>query len=173
MQIRLVLLFSLFALVNWAFAGNSHPSEQTHFSAEDEAVKKPALIPEDVLAALKKDHDVAEVIENDTEEKFSSSWFSASAIHLSVHRADDLVVVAEPPLAGANITTFWIFRAIPSGHSLVLKVGAHDLEVKPSRTNGYRDIEASAETAVVFTSALYKFDGKTYKAQQEKSNVIP
>lgn len=170
MQIGFVLLFSLFALVNWtlpANAADSHPSEQTDFSVEDETVNKPVTIPEDVLATLKKDDLVTSEIENNPDEKMSRSWFSASAIHLSTGNRADLIVVAEPPIAGANVSMFWVFRSTARGHILVLETGGHDLAVKRGSSQGYRDIETFSVTMQMFTSILYKFDGKTYNKYRE------
>ncbi|HEY6969800.1 MAG TPA: hypothetical protein VJA94_11390, partial [Candidatus Angelobacter sp.] len=115
-------------------------SEQTEFSAEDSAVKNPVPVPADVLNILRKDDLVRNILEDQKipAEQMPASWFSASAIHLSSPKREDLVVVAEGPLAGGNVVTFWVFCATPRGYELVLMAPAHDLEVKNTRWKGHR-----------------------------------
>ena len=81
------------------------PSEQLQFSAEDEGVKRPVKIPEEVLAILRKDKLVHNVLEDQelTAEKLPSAWFSAAECRLGSSRQKDLIVTAVGPLVGANI----------------------------------------------------------------------
>jgi hypothetical protein len=148
--------------------------EQRQFSAEDEGVKKPVAIPDDVLAILGKDEFVRDALEDEMPPtgKPPRSWFSASAVHLSSPDKIDFVVVGEGKLLGANVTTFWIFRATPHGHELVLTAPAHDLIVMNTRWRGYREIEMSAETAVKFSSVLFRWNGRKYVAFREKSEPM-
>lgn len=122
---------------------------------------------------LKTDDQVTSEIENDPDEKFSTSWFSASAIHLGPTSRADLIVVAEPPITGANVTLFWVFRSTANGYILVLRAGGHSLAIKRNRSNGYRDIETYSVTMQMFNSDLYKFDGKTYRSAASKTETIP
>jgi hypothetical protein len=168
-----VLLSLVFAIVGLHATESKQPprsSEQLEFSAEDAGVKKPVAIPEDVLAILKKDKSVQDAVEDGGSPQ--SSWFSASEIHLSTADRRDLIVVGEPPLSGANTATFWVFCATHNSYQLVLNAPAHDLIVKNTRWKGYREIEMSAETAVEFTSVLFRFDGKRYTEYRTKSEPI-
>ncbi|MGB6193141.1 MAG: hypothetical protein WBF42_11775 [Terracidiphilus sp.] len=153
---------------------SSNPSEQVHFSAEEPGVKKPAVIPDDVLAALRRDKLVRNVLksENIPEQKLPSTWFSASAIHLGGTKKMDLIVVGEPPIAGGNTVPFWVFRATPRGYELALTAPAHDLIVRNTRFNKYREIEMMGETGVEFSSVSYRFDGERYIAYRERSGDI-
>jgi hypothetical protein len=63
-------------------------------------------------------------------------------------------------------TMFWAFRPTVSGHELIFTGGGHDLRVKTSRTNGYRDIETLAVTMQKASTVLYRFDGKKYALQR-------
>jgi hypothetical protein len=150
------------------------PSEQQQFSAEDKGVQRPVSIPDDVLAILAKDKFVQRTVEYERpiDGKLPASWFSASAIHLGGPDEIDLVILGEGPLGGANVITFWVFCATPHGYELVLTAPAHDLIVKNTRWKGYRQIEMSAETAVVFTSVLFRWDGRKYIEFREKSKQI-
>ncbi len=155
--------------------GKHHASpEQTHFSAEDASVKNPVPVPTDVLALLKKDKLVHDVLENENvpEERLPASWFSASKIHLSNGSLADLIVRAEPPLAGGSTDFFWVFRNTGNGYELVLSAPAHDLQIQTHRSNRCRDIEMLAETASTFHSVVYRFDGKRYVIHRDKWEPI-
>ena len=157
-------------------AQSKHPhfSEQLTFSAEDDTVKKPVAIPQNVLATLVKDEMVSRELENENlpAEKIPLSWFSASAIHLSNSRRTDFVVMARGPLAGGNVVVFWVFRGTPHGHELVLTAPMHDLIVKNTRRNGYRDVELLSANAVTVSTVLCRFDGKQYKEYKSKAEDI-
>jgi hypothetical protein len=149
-------------------------SEQTEFSAEYEAVKKPAKIPDDVLALLRQDDRVKNALEDGKipPGELPTSWFAASAIHLSGPGEPDLIVAAEGPLMGADVEDFWVFCHTEHGYKLVLNVPTHNLIVKETYWKGHREIETSAETAKVFTSVLFRWDGKKYVEFQEKSHNL-
>jgi hypothetical protein len=60
------------------------PQEQTRFGLE-EAVTRPASIPDGVLSILEDDSEVRAsrcVVKDQTADKISASWFEASKIHL-------------------------------------------------------------------------------------------
>jgi hypothetical protein len=144
--------------------------EQLQFSVEDEGVKKPVDIPDDVLAILIKDELVHNVLQY-TElpvGKIPQDWFSAAAIHLSTPDKADLLVVGEGPLRGANVTTFWLFNTTPNGHELVLRAIAHELNVKKTVWKEYREIELLNAAAYQASSVLLRWDGKQYAAYLEK-----
>src|SRR6185437_5775044 len=124
-------------------SGISRTSEQTKFSAEDSGLRNPIPIPKDVLALLIRDKGVQDELEYDhlSVEKLPTSWFSASTIHLSASDKPSIIVQAEGPLLGANVTTFWVFNTTARGHELVLTASAHHLIVKNKRWKGYRVIE--------------------------------
>lgn len=145
--------------------------EQTEFSAETAGVDRPVTIPEDVFRALENDDLVRTSMEN-SETRIQTpppSWFSASKVHLADPKLDDLVILAEGQLRGANVITFWVFRKTTLGYELILKAPAHDLEIRKHYSSGYRDIEMSAETAVEFHSVLFRFNGKRYTVHKEKT----
>jgi hypothetical protein len=150
------------------------PHPQLHFSAEDEGVNHPVAIPPDVLAILKKDEMVGSAMDHEqiSAEKVPLNWFSASDIHLGNSRKADLVVMAVGPLRGGNVTTFWVFRSTAHGYALVLTAPAHDLIVKSTRWNGFRDIELTSMSAVQINSVLCRFDGKKYTGYKTKSEQI-
>jgi len=152
----------------------AQPSEQRHFSAEEDGVKKPIPIPEAVLATLKQDEHICSVLEyeNISAEKIPASWFSASAIHLNRPDQLDLVVMGIGPLRGANVITFWVFATTARGYELVLMAPAHDLIVKNTRWKGYREIELVSMTALEISTVLVRFDGERYKEYRARSEHI-
>jgi hypothetical protein len=84
----------------------------------------------------------------------------------------DLIVVAEGPLAGGNVDTFWVFVHESRGFRLALMISAHDLLVKSTRSHGYRDLEALAATAVTLSTVRFKFNRGTYEEYASKSEDI-
>jgi hypothetical protein len=148
--------------------------EQTEFSAEDQAVKKPAKIPDDVLALLGQDERVKNALDDAKipPAELPTSWFSASAIHLSDPVQLDLIVAGEGPLKGGFVEGFWVFCHSEHGYRLVLYAPAHDLVVTETYWNGYREIEMSTESADVLTSVFFRWDGKRYIDFQEKSHKL-
>ena len=149
-------------------------AQQLAFSAEDNGVEHPVPVPSDVLAILRKDEGVKSVLESENilPKNLPSSWFSVSIVHLSAAKRNDLVVVGQPPVSGANVTSFWVFRATAHGHELVLYAPAHDLIIKNTRWKGYRDIEFAGMTAAEITTVLCHFDGRRYRAYRTKAEPI-
>jgi hypothetical protein len=148
----------------------SLPSEQTHFSAEDEAVKRPTAIPADVMAQLTQDSYVRQAMENGDPplKQPPASWFSASVVHLGGADEKDLVVMAEGELRGANVVNYWVFRLLPGGAQLVLNGPAHDLMVLKSRWNGLCKIELESATAIKLHTVILRFDGNRYAIFSDK-----
>lgn len=160
----------------WSAAQQIHQgsAEQTHFSAEDTSVKRPVTLPDAVSALLRNDELVKGQFQADglSADKLPASWFLASEAHLARRRSADLVVCAEPPLAGANTTMFWVFRNTGSAYEQVLRAPGHDLQILRRRSNGYRQIELIAMTAAEVHTVLYRFDGRRYAAGRETTEPI-
>jgi hypothetical protein len=117
--------------------------EQVSFSAEDGQVKRPVPLPVTVKAMLSNDEIVKQTLEYEhiTSDKLPAEWFLASEVRLAGASERDLVVIATGHLAGANVTTFWIFR--PNGDRFIPILNAapaHDLKILGTRSNGYRDL---------------------------------
>lgn len=139
-------------------------AEQSHFSAEDEEVRRAIEVPAPALDILRRDPRVAEAIKGQGIDaaNIPKSWFLASEVHLAGPEERDVVVVGVGRLAGANVTTFWVFRPRLHGFELLLKASAHDLAIRSTRTNGYRDIETLVATAVQSSRTVFRFDGNRY-----------
>lgn len=140
------------------------PREQSHFSAEDESVKRPSSLRRDVLSRLASDQYVAETLkqENLTADQLPTSWFLASEVHLQDAAKSDLVVMGTGPLLGANVTTFWVFGDTTHNLKMLLKATAHDLAIKPDRWKDYRNIEIDSITADRVSTVRFRFNGSVY-----------
>jgi hypothetical protein len=148
--------------------------EQRHFSAEDEGVKNPSTIPDEVMAILRNDRLVQNVAKDQEIplDKVPATWFSASRIKLGGAGPTDLIVAAEGPLAGGNVDVFWVFIQQNGSFKQALMLPAHDLIVKNTVSHGYRDIEALAATAVTVSTGRFRFNGKVYKRYTSKTDDI-
>jgi hypothetical protein len=145
-------------------SGNT-ASEQTHFSAEDDSVQTPIVIPPAIRKLLAADESVKDLAHSEKirPEGFPDSWFSASAVHLSSKPLEDVLLVGRGPMHGANITQFWVFCATPDGHRLVLQTGAHDLYVTRRFSNHYREIDLLSATGIAVHNVSLRYDGDAYK----------
>ena len=157
-----------------AGAQNRSRPEQYEFSAESPDVLRPVVIPTDILGLLKNDARVRDTLayEGISSSHLPLSWFSAAVVHLGDHAERDVVIVAKPPLIGANTTTFWVFRPGSYGYVLVLRAAAHDLTLQRTRWRGYREIELAGETASTITTALFRFDGTRYRKYKQMTKDI-
>lgn len=167
------LVVLIFGVVIATGASSNH-SVQTHFTAEDSSVKQPVPVPDSVLNILREDNGVRLALATDgiSGVNIPLSWFSASAIHLSNSKDSDLVVMGEESLRGANVTTFWVFSAMPGGYKLVLTAPAHDLIVRNTRWKSHRDIDLVSMTAVEISTVSCRFDGIRYIKYAATSKAI-
>lgn len=156
------------ALCIVAVTWNLNPLQHAdlHFSAEDDSVKNPVPIPEAIWLILQDDADVQTIEQHQTPpiRNPPRSWFSAARVHLHGSSANDLVVQGVGSIAGANVSTFWVFADTGRGPTLLLKTPAHDLVIRDAESNGYKVIEASAVIAAAHVVTLtYHFDGELYR----------
>ena len=153
--------------------------EQTEFSMEQELVPvtRPTNLSDAALQALGRDSAVSSClgVEKSSRDLPPASWFIASEIHLARADETDLIVLpASRPAAemkpapnacffGPYTTKWWILRKVNEGYQVILTVDAHDIGLKQTRSNGYRDIEAGISTMQGTTVTVYKFDGHHYE----------
>jgi hypothetical protein len=172
-MIRAAVLISLLAvLLGVAQPARTQAAEQTDFSAEEESVSKPAVLPPAVKQILADDRMVSGVLKYEGLQELPDKWLAASIVHLDGLSEMDLLVEGEGPLRGANVNSFWIFRPTSTGFIQILYTPAHDLTIKRSRARGYRDIEIVSLTAMRMLTAEYKFDGNEYKLRSTTNRAI-
>lgn len=166
----------LFGVIGPNAMGQHGPKqkEQTHFSAEDQSVEQPVTIPAEVLALLAQDQEVGAALagQNITAPTPPQSWFSAARVHLGAKGETDLIIAAEGPLVGANISPFWVFVHASNGYKMALFLSAHDLIVKRTRSHEYCDLESDGMTSSAITTVQFRFDGNVYKEYSEKTDDI-
>jgi hypothetical protein len=166
----ILICLQLVSAQNTAVSG----AEQMHFSAEDESVKRPVVLPDDAVRVLKADPNVMEMLKDQgpSTAKIPEGWLTASTVHLAGFAENDIVVVATGLLRGANVTTFWVLRPGSRGFEVLLTAPAHDLYVRRTRSKGYRDIELLSATAVDVSTISLRFDGHQYKVYARNSKGI-
>jgi hypothetical protein len=150
----------------------SHPPKS--FSSEDDKFPHAVPLPDCVRRVLASDEHVVNTLnyEELSPEQLPTDWFTASKTYLGPHNASYFVVMGAGVMRGANINPFWVFRRSARSCNLLLSVGAHDLQILKTRTNGLRDIEISALTAVRYFQTRFKFDGHSYQVVKRTSQPI-
>ena len=148
--------------------------EQTHFSAEDESVTHPIVLPGKALRLIKEDPLVAEALKSQAPAttQVPAGWLMASEVHLAGTDEKDTVVVAAGLLSGANVTTYWVLRPADRGYELLLTAPAHDLVITRTQSRGYKDIELVSATAVEVSTLSLRFDGRRYQVHARSSKPI-
>jgi hypothetical protein len=163
----------LIAAVNlFAQTASQRSSEQISFSAEEQ-VKRPVPIPATVMAMLSNDQVVKQVLQSDhlTAEKLPTEWFLASEVHLAGANERDLVVIAKGHLAGANITTFWIFHSTFDRFIPILNAApAHNLRILDTSSNGHKDIELTSATGCPGFRDLMQVRWQDLSARKKNDN---
>jgi hypothetical protein len=105
-------------------------------------------------------------------QQLPADWFTVSEIQVGQPDARYLVVMGTSWMSGANINPFWVFRHSAKSCELLLSVGAHELDVLKSATNGLLDIQIAALTADRYFLTRYKFDGRSYQVERRTSQPI-
>jgi hypothetical protein len=138
--------------------------EQTVFGTEDSEVMNPVPTPPEVIRILSQDQEVSRELRSHhlPQGEIPSSWLTTSKVQLFSPQEVDYIVIARSFLAGANLTTFWIFRSTQHGLDLVLTVPAQTLRIKPTQTHGGRAIEVAALIGGRAVFLTYTFNGTNY-----------
>jgi hypothetical protein len=167
-----VLLFS--ALVEAQTSGRKPDKEQTLFGAEDESRERPVKLSDGVLELLRKDEQVLRYLAatQKSANELTTESFLASEVHLDGPTEADLIVMGDGRLRGANVATFWIFRKLPEGYRLVLKITTFGLTVERSRWKGLRNISIASPKAGYSVEDFFRFNGEKYEHFRTKSELI-
>jgi hypothetical protein len=151
----------------------SEAQAQTRFGAEVK-IERPVNLPPDVLRKLQLDgRNQIRLGKEGSPAQILASWFAASEIDLDGDEKRDLLVQAvEPRLLGANLVPFWIFRGMPNGYNLVLRVDTLSVELLRTKTRGCRDILSKQASARVVQSRTFAFDGRKYREHSSSTDPI-
>ncbi len=140
-------------------------SAQTFDSEKD--IGKPVKVPAGILSQLKKTGQVKSCLQN-SEEKFSASWFQAARVSLSSDgRADYIVKNTKDCLNGPRAASWWIFKGSGRGFTRVFDDSVLLVTIKRTKTKGFYDIETET-TMMNIIRNTWKFDGRKYKLIKTK-----
>ena len=101
-------------------------------------------------------------------EELPASWFKASVIHLAGSTEQDVVVMGNCPVCGANEAPFWVFRPVGTGYGPVFFGNGLALSVSKHRSNGYLDLETSLLVMQKPWTGVWHFNGSKYLLVPEK-----
>jgi len=93
----------------------------------------------------------------------------AASIRLSRDDAAVFLVMGSSfPLAAADASWFWVVREDRTAGSVLLWMAGNCVELKPSSTHGYRDIEVQWASAGSERTDIYHYDGNAYRLAHSK-----
>ena len=153
---------SIAAVLLLCMPGLSAQTNEQHLFAAGGEVQPSVPMTALMLEALKKDPAYQSIFGDKTPPEGS---FSVSPIHLGDSTEQDYIVVGRKglPRVAPDGVPFWIL--LPKGAALdASNFGGTELEVKESRTSGYRDLElrnSSPNLPLMFV--LLKYDPATKK----------
>ena len=129
------------------------------FSAEDDHVSAPAALPPpvfDLLVQVESRHWNGDTIRPE--------WFSAEKVSVSGRSAELLLVQAEGPLRGANVSEFWLVQQDTQHHtaSLLWTSPEHDVTLKLTPASPYPSIQTERLSAGRLWTARYAYEHGTY-----------
>ena len=150
-------------LPSWGQASTAR--EQSVFDAETLAVDHPVAIPSDVLNLISEDKDVKQVMESQNlpHGKAPREWFSASCISRANPDKELYLIIANGPLIGAHVTTFWLVSNGSGENSptVLFRTTADQLKIGGTDASGYPRITAVRLTAAKVTESIYHLvDGR-------------
>lgn len=148
-------------------------NDQTSFSSEGK-ISKRVKLPAEVFKLL-SEYDSGRLLQCQQDEYTRKSsiaeHFAATQINLNGNGRQDLIVQAQTPcFMGAHNTTFWMFvdanQKSTAGYKLIFDISVDFLKVLKTFSNGYRDIETGAHTAVELYTIKWKYDGQKYQKSE-------
>lgn len=173
-----ILLGCMAVSVGFGQSVGKRPSimkDQWHFSAENDGPSPKVEIPAAVLRSISHEDWVREVMSNGNPplKEVPRSWLVGTKVRLKGPGEDDLVVQATDwRLAGANITTFWVFRMKGDQAELLLEISTHDLLIGPHRKGGYLTVEADSATASTYSTVWLRMENGKYIEYREKTGEL-
>jgi hypothetical protein len=166
-RILIVLLIPISTAIH--AAAQKPPEKLLHppnsFSAEEDRFPGAVPLPDCVRRLLATDDQVVNTLHyaNLSPEQLPDEWFTASDRDLGQNKGKLFVVMGASLMRGVNINPFWIFQHFAKSCRLLLNVGAHDIKVLDSKTNGLPHIKIAAATAVSYGENEFRFDGRSYQ----------
>jgi hypothetical protein len=168
-----VLLLAALCISATAQSKPPHAAEQHSFGLgmDGPVVQHPVVISDAELAALANDDLMHRELDQDPPiTKLTREGLEAAVVHLHGPNERDLIVVGSgAPFMGANVGPFWVIRDLPTGPQVVLSTITLSLEIQRVSSNGLRNIETLAATAVEGSTTKFRFNGTKYVLFKESS----
>ena len=120
---------------------------QSSFGIET-PIQKPYRVPNAVVAAIKSQLEYE-----------LRGQLEGSLVYLNNDRKAELLVQGN---AGANITSFWLFRRSHGEWKQILQTVAAWVAIENSRRKGFRNVSILAASAVTAWGSQYRFNGSRY-----------
>jgi len=143
----LAMLVSSFSVAAQPASRSKHNPEQTSFGAED-AFRTPVELPAAALQALRDAKDPYNSFQDCADgegigvSEIPAAWFVASEIRLGRLPGSGLIVRSEwACFWGAHVVQFWVIARSAAVYKVLLTTRADALDVLPTCTNGYRDLQ--------------------------------
>ena len=92
--------------------------------------------------------------------------YVAWALDLNGDNIAEYVVRGYGQCTGANIGPFWILSKSGDNYRVIFRVVSHDLEILPTRNDGYFNIEIAAMSAVMIYGTEYRFNTGEYRPKR-------
>jgi hypothetical protein len=100
-------------------------------------------VPDEIWNAIVAGEQIPELKRTLLEQNSADIWVIGSQIDLNDDGYNEYIVMAaKPPLAGANITTFWIFAHDRNNYRLILQTSAFGLDVEEKVVGNFRTVVA-------------------------------
>ncbi len=127
-------------------------------------------IPESIWKSIQVGEKNADLKKELLKDDKAASWVLASQINLNNDEMPDYVVMAHrAPLAGANITTFWIFLNSTHGFRKVLETSALEINILDKPKKGLRSISGSRRVGAEGVTVIFNYDGVEYRPVSTKT----
>jgi len=130
-----------------------------------------------VLDALLATPEVKDTVEEMSDSKMDvdrvalRKLFEVVPVDLGGTSKNSYMVLGRFPMSGGDCNWFWIVRADPR-MAVVLYSAGLSLELRRTKTNGYRDIRETWGTAATHGYRFYRYDGFRYKAGRDHVQTV-
>lgn len=129
---------------------------------------------QEIFQLIKKDDEISEYLKDapeDADNLFQS--LTIKKMNLNSDGQPEYVAVIEPQFCGAHGNCpHWIYRKTGGEYNLLLRTIGQELKLEKTSTKKFRDLRSSgSSSASEYNWTIYKFDGKTYKADMCYSSV--
>ena len=136
----------------------------------EEPVENRIVIPEDVLATI------VQTLENIPGECLNREAVDPCFVgaHVSINGdvLDDIAVMAQGKLLGANVTRFWVFLGTADGYRLVLSDTGLELVIGDFAPKGFAKIDIVRMSARRIFVKSFEYSGKEYSLVKEYEEDI-